>query len=88
MVDKRGKKAYPQVKSGSVSLKADDYMEAIRQDATAEVYLFSISEFYIKNNCDRIHFLYKSELEEFMREYKDTLPILTYNWINLCGFFD
>lgn len=87
LVDKRGIKAYPQVKSGFVSLKADDYMEAIRQDSTAEVYLFSTSESYIKNTCNRIYFLYKRELEKFMKEYRDILPILTYNWIDLCGFF-
>ncbi len=88
MVNNQGKRAYPQVKSGLVSLKADDYMDAVRQDPGADVYLFSASESYVENGCDRIHFLYKHELEGFIRKNKNILPILTYNWIDLCGFFD
>lgn len=85
MVDVCGKRAYPQIKSGSVQLKADDYMKAVERDIRAEVYLFSTSEDYIKNNCDRIHFIYKKELEEFIKKHANVLPELTYNWIELCG---
>ena len=88
MVNIKGKKAYPQVKSGDVKLNADDYMNAIIHDSTAEVYLFSTSESYVKNNCDKIHYIYISDLEKFINQYANTLPELTYNWINLCGFFE
>lgn len=88
MVNNSGKRAYPQVKSGSVSLNANDYMNAIENDPAAEVYLFAASESYTKNNCDKIHFLYRKELEDFIRQYSNLMPTLTYNWIDLCGFFN
>lgn len=88
MVNKEGKRAYPQVKSGAVSLDANNYMDIFKYDPTAEVYLFSVSESYIKNGCDNIYFLYRTELEEFIKKYRNHLPILTYNWIEFCGFFE
>lgn len=88
MVDNNGNKAYPQVKSGSVALNADDYMNVFKYDPDANVYLFSTSENYTKNNCKNIYFLYIPELEKFIRNHKSVLPLLTYNWIDLCGFFD
>jgi hypothetical protein len=87
MVNKDGMRAYPQVKSGSVSLNANDYMDAFKYDSAAEVYLFSTSESYISNGCDKIHFIYKNQLEDFIKEYRNILPKLTYNWIEFCGFF-
>lgn len=86
MVNAKGQRAYPQVKSGDVLLNADNYMNAVKCDSDAEVYLFSVSESYIKNDCDRIHFIYKEELEVFIRKHSNILPQLTYNWIDLCGF--
>lgn len=86
MVNAKGQRAYPQVKSGDVTLKADDYMSAVKCDPFAEIYLFSVSESYIKNDCDRIHFIHRKELEMFVRKYSSLLPQLTYNWIDLCGF--
>lgn len=88
MVNNNGNRAYPQVKSGSVPLNADDYMDAIQIDPNSDVYLFSTSETYTKNSCQRIHFIYKKELEDFIKNYRITLPGLTYNWIDFCGFFD
>ncbi|MDE5741956.1 MAG: hypothetical protein K2H90_05855 [Oscillospiraceae bacterium] len=86
MVNAHGNRAYPQIKSGSVQLKADDYMKAVKRSLDAEVYLFSTSENYIKNDCDRIHFIYKIELEGFIKKHANILPELTYNWIELCGY--
>lgn len=88
MVNNSGKKAYPQVKSGAVTLNANDYMTAIEEDPTAEVYLFATSEKYIKNNCSNIHFLYKKELENFIRQKPNLIRKLTFYWIELCGFFE
>lgn len=86
MVGTDGKRVYPQVKSGSVSLNADDYMNAVNSDPNAEVYLFSTSESYVKNGCDKIHYIYKKDLEEFIKTYAYALPKLTYSRIELCGF--
>lgn len=88
MVTKEGKRVYPQVKSGSVALNANDYMDVFKYDPTAEVYLFSTSEKYDKNDYDKIHYLYKKELEDFIKSHKNVLPALTYNWIDFCGFFE
>lgn len=88
MVSVEGKRAYPQVKSGDVELNADDYMSAVIHDPAAEVYLFSASEAYIKNDCEKIHFIYKNELENFIKKYKSILPEITYYRIELCGFFE
>lgn len=88
MVNNNGNRAYPQVKSGSVPLNAADYMDAIQTDPNSHVYLFSTSEEYTKNSDQRIHFIYKKELEDFIKKYRNTLPNLTYNWIDFCGFFD
>lgn len=88
MVNIQGNRAYPQVKSGSVPLSADDYMDAIQNDSNSDVFLFSTSESYTMNNCKRVHFIYKKELEEFIKNHRNVLPKLTYNWIDFCGFFD
>lgn len=88
MVNKDGIKAYPQVKSGKVHLKADDYMDVIKNDPLAEVYLFTASESYTPNECGKVHYLYRRDLEEFIVRNKQLLPKMTYDWINLCGFFD
>lgn len=88
MVNNKGIKCYPQVKSGNVSLNANDYVDVLRMDPNAEIYLFSTSETYTSNECKNVVFLYKNEIESFIRTYKDVLPELTYNWIDLCGFFD
>lgn len=88
MVNSDGIRAYPQVKSGSVSLNANHYIDALRYDPTANIYLFSTSENYITNDCDRIHFIYKNEIECFIKNNRKALPTLTSNWIDFCGFFD
>lgn len=48
MVNNNGNRAYPQVKSGSVPLNVDDYMDAIQTDPNSDVYLFSTSEAYTR----------------------------------------
>lgn len=63
-------------------------MDAIQTDPNSHVYLFSTSEEYTKNSDQRIHFIYKKELEDFIKKYRNTLSNLTYNWIDFCGFFD
>ena len=88
LVNKSGIRAYPQVKSGGESLKADDYMEAINYNPKAEVYLFSTSESYTKNNCKQVHFLYKRDIDTFIKKNKELMFNLTNNWLELCGFFD
>lgn len=88
LVNKSGIRAYPQVKSGGESLKADDYMEAINYNPKAEVYLFSTSESYTKNNCNQVHFLYKRDIDTFIKKNKELMFNLTNNWLELCGFFD
>ena len=87
MVNKEGTKCYPQVKSGNVMLKANDYMGIFRHNPNAEVYLFTTSELYNTNDCTRIKYIYKDEIERFIRNHKELLPNVTYNWIDLCGFF-
>lgn len=86
MVDHIGRYAYPQVKSGSVSLRADDYMDAVLRDPAAQVYLFAASERYIVNGCPNIHFISKREMEEFMQKYRFLLPKLALSWLELCKF--
>lgn len=87
MVNKEGVHAFPQVKSGSVSLYTDDYMEAIKRESTAQVYLFTTSENYRKNSSKNIYYLSKNELEDFIRNNRKILPDLTEYWIDLCGFY-
>ena len=86
LVNAKGRKCYPQVKSGGVSLDANHYMKVFQVDPDAEVYLFTTSESYTINDGANIKVLYKSELEEFIRQYKQLLPGLTASWIDLCGF--
>lgn len=87
MVNKEGVHAFPQVKSGSVSLSAADYMEAIKREPTAQVYLFTTSEKYSKNGSKNIFYISKAELEDFIRNNRKMLPDLTDYWIDLCGFY-
>lgn len=88
MVNQQGVYCFPQVKSGLVSLNADDYMDAVERTDKAEVYLFATSEQYITNNCSKIHYLWKKDLEQFIRKNRIILPEITQSWIDLCGFFD
>ena len=88
MVSDKGCHVYPQVKSGSIPLNANDYMDTIKDDPSSEVFLFSTSESYTKNTSKNIHFIYKKEMESFIKKYRKTLPTLTCNWIEFCGFFD
>lgn len=88
MVNDKGYHAYQQVKSGSVPLNANDYMDTIKDDPSSEVFLFSTSESYTKNNNKNIHFIYKEEMENFIKKYRKALPTLTCHWIEFCGFFD
>ena len=85
MVDKEGNHVFPQVKSGAVTLRADDYMDALKREPGASVYLFAVSESYEKNSCPDIHYLMKMELERFIKKHRNLLPELTKNWIDLCG---
>lgn len=88
MVNKDGKHAYPQVKSGDVSLDTENYKVAFECDKQAEVYLFATSEKYINDCFDNIHCLSKKELEDFIVKNKKILPSLTTKWLELCRFFD
>lgn len=88
MVNDKGCHAYPQVKSGSVPLNANDYVDTIKDDPSSEVFLFSTSESYTKNNSKNIHFIDKKEMESFIKKYRKALPTLTRHWIEFCGFFD
>lgn len=88
MVNNAGCHAFPQVKSGDVILDANDFMQAIYDDENADVFLFAVSEMYTKNSCCQIHYLYKDELESFMKEQSSLLPSLTHYWLELSGFFE
>lgn len=88
MVKADGTHAYPQVKTGSVTLNANDYMDALRYDSNANIYLFSTSEKYVKNACEHICFIYRKEVEQFLHKHKTMLPPLTRSRLELCGFFD
>lgn len=69
MVNDKGFHAYPQVKSGSVPLNANDYTDTLKDDPSCEVFLFSTSELYTKNNSKNIHFIYKEEMENFINKW-------------------
>lgn len=88
MINREGILAYPQVKNGTVVVRAESYMDAVELEPTAQVYLFSTGEKYIKNQCDNIHFIYKRELEEFIKDNRRLLPGLTESWIAMTGFFE
>ncbi|MBR3637135.1 MAG: hypothetical protein IKN45_04340 [Lachnospiraceae bacterium] len=88
LVNNKGKRCYPQVKSGDVSLNANDYVKALDFDPDADIYLFAVSERYKDNGCNNIKYIYKKELEDFIKQHRNLLPRLTYHWIDLCGFFE
>ena len=87
MVNKAGEFAFPQVKSGSVSLNANDYMQALNENKNTKVYLFAASENYIKNADKRFVYLTKFELEEFARNNEQIIHPLTHYWMDMCGFW-
>lgn len=86
MINAQGIKAYQQVKSGSVTLNANDYCEALERDQKAQIYLFTASEKYIKNSNPNFHYITRRELEDFMRENHNLLPELTRNWLEIAHF--
>lgn len=87
MINSEGVLAFPQVKSGSVELNADYYMDAIKRNSNAQIYLFTACEKYVKNDSPNVHYIMKKELEEFMKKKSFLLPELTYNWLDICDFF-
>lgn len=88
MVNLDGEYAFPQVKSGNVSLNANDYMQALRNNDNTKVYLFAVSENYIKIEDKRFVYLTRSELENFARNHKQIIHPLSRYWMDMCGFFD
>lgn len=88
MVNLNGEYAFPQVKSGSVSLNANDYMQALIEKENSKVYLFAASENYTKNEDERFVYLTRRELEEFARNHKQIIHPLARDWMDMCGFFD
>ena len=86
MVNARGKRRYPQVKSGKEKLDADRYMDAIHADSEAHVYLFSAAQNYKKNACDRIHYLTLAEMEDFLHSHRALLSEKSRIWLDSCGF--
>lgn len=87
MVNAQGKHAYPQVKTGNVALDANNYIDIFKYDSEADVYLFATSENYTSNDAKNVHFLYRNELEKFIKENKKLLPTVTQYWLDLCGKF-
>jgi len=87
MINKNGELAFPQVKSGSVPLAADDYEDALQDDKNAQIFLFTVCEDYDRNSKPNIHYLTKKEIEDFMKQNKKVLPKLTKRWLELCGFY-
>ena len=88
MVNLDGEYAFPQVKSGSVSLNANDYMQALTNNKNAKVYLFAASENYTKNEDKRFVYLTRRELEDFIKNHKQIVHPLVRDWMKMCGFFD
>lgn len=83
MVNDKGQHAYPQVKSGNVHLNANDYMDALKYDKDGMVYLFTSAESYTPNGCTQVQFLYRKELETFMKENYVMLPELIKSWVDM-----
>ena len=88
MVNLNGEYGFPQVKSGSTSLNANDYKQALIENENSKVFLFAASENYIKNEDRRFVYLTRNELEEFARNHKQIIHPLSFYWMDLCGFFD
>ena len=85
MINKNGQLAFPQVKSGNVCVKADDYMDALKRREDAQIFLFTVCEKYVRNDSPNVHYLTRKEIENFMQNTK-MLPELTRNWLELAGF--
>lgn len=76
LVDEKGKYAYPQVKSGKVTLNASDFEYLLQYEPSSIVILFSESESYILNNANQSRFvcLTKKEIETFIKKKSNLLP--------------
>ena len=88
MVDKDGRRHYPQVKSGHFPLNASDYLSTVQEDPNAHVYLFAASQDYGNGGAvhERIHCLTREEIETFMREYWKSLSEQTGISLDFCHF--
>lgn len=64
-----GKSAVVQVKNGFVNLNADSY-----DKLDCEVYLFTTKGCYVGTAKNNIHFIMRSDVEEFMERYDKILP--------------
>ena len=85
LVNKSGIRVFPQVKKED-TLDARDYMAAINDNETNQVYLFTTSEKYKENGCPNIHYVKKQDIENFIRKNRALLPTITQKWVELSTF--
>ncbi len=76
--------AYAQVKSGDQKIDIRDYIGKF----SGRVYLFAVSGNYLnlEDKEKNIIVLHRKEIEDFIKEYKETLPEKIRNWLNLTEY--
>lgn len=70
---------YPQVKTGNVSLDFNEY-DCLTQNGN-KVYLFAVSQNYIRNNNSEIIALTKDEIIDFVYNHKAIMPERIKMWL-------
>ena len=77
LLNKKGEKAFVQTKSGNIIINPDDYKES-----DGKYFLFSPAGYKYEVKSDTIETLPKSIIEEFLKKYKERLPLNIKVWLN------
>lgn len=78
LVNKRGEKAFVQVKSGNVTINPDDYKDS----SEGKYFLFSPAGYNYDVKNKSVETLSRNDIEGFLREYEDIMPFNIKVWID------
>ena len=78
-----GSLAYPQVKSGNEVISLNEYLDILKHDPKATIYLFDSSLEHKRTKDDRFRYISKTDMQRFIDEYRDLLPQRTRDQLDL-----
>jgi len=76
LLNKKGEKAFVQVKSGNVVINPDEY-----KNSEGKYFLFSTGGYTYEVANDNLETLSKSKIENFLKEYQEILPLNIRAWL-------
>jgi len=79
LMNEKGERAVVQVKSGNTKINPKEYE---KETFKGKIFLFSPAGYEYETKSDTIETLSKSAIEEFLKEYKEKLPLKIKIWLD------